>query len=484
MSESKLYQFLLSMAKIGCMGFGGGSILIPVIEQEIIKDKKIDSKEQYDKDVVVASITPGALPVEIAALVGRRNFGHIGMFLGAMLMALPGAFVTVLLLSVLSVVQSGVLNFIEFLSIGVTIFVILLLTQYIYNVSKKYRMDNLKEQRKAIFVMTVVFFLSSGKNIYRIFEIDRTPMFSVSTVNILAVIFFFALYTRGKYTYKHLIVSAIIGGIFLLGSGNAQIISNPYILKVDKLIMLILSVYGIVSSILKTNYKAKVELRSLFGDVGIWFGILGIFAIMGLLLYPESYLFILDGILSVLMSFGGGDAYLTVADGLFVDSGMITETQYYGQIVSIVNILPGSILCKTLAAVGYYFGLNIGDSVATGVLFALIGFIASVAASCGFCSIIYYFYDSLVKLNIFQTISRWIRPIIAGLLINIMLSLCNQCGEFSVDWGVSKSMMLGILFLAYLVNLFLLVKCKLKEFMILIIDVSIMVISYVFIFII
>ena len=121
------------------------------------------------------------------------------------------------------------------------------------------------------------------------------------------------------------------------------------------------------------------------------------------------------------MSFGGGDAYLTIADGIFVETQMITEQQFYGQLVSVVNVLPGSILCKTLTGVGYYIGQNVGGSMVAGLMFAVVGFVTSVAVSCGFVSAIYYLYDSLIKLNIFQTISKWITPVIAGLLLNIMI---------------------------------------------------------------
>ena len=65
-------QLIRPMFWIGCIGFGGGSALIPVIEKEIADRQGIDEKQNIDKDVVVASITPGALPVEIAASIGRR----------------------------------------------------------------------------------------------------------------------------------------------------------------------------------------------------------------------------------------------------------------------------------------------------------------------------------------------------------------------------------------------------------------------------
>ena len=48
----KLGRFVLSMGKVGCIGFGGGSALIPVIEDEIITEQKLDTKEHYDSTTI------------------------------------------------------------------------------------------------------------------------------------------------------------------------------------------------------------------------------------------------------------------------------------------------------------------------------------------------------------------------------------------------------------------------------------------------
>lgn len=67
----KELKLMASIFKIGVVGFGGGTALIPVIEREVVEDQKIVEKSEYDKDVIVASITPGALPVEIATGLGK-----------------------------------------------------------------------------------------------------------------------------------------------------------------------------------------------------------------------------------------------------------------------------------------------------------------------------------------------------------------------------------------------------------------------------
>ena len=43
---SKMRSFIFSMLKVGVIGFGGGNALIPVLEQEVVKEKKLVNKEE------------------------------------------------------------------------------------------------------------------------------------------------------------------------------------------------------------------------------------------------------------------------------------------------------------------------------------------------------------------------------------------------------------------------------------------------------
>ena len=67
-------------------------------------------RDRFNDDVMIASITPGALPVEVATGIGRQSSGLKGMAAAATAMALPGALLTVLLLSLIHIFkQSGIL---------------------------------------------------------------------------------------------------------------------------------------------------------------------------------------------------------------------------------------------------------------------------------------------------------------------------------------------------------------------------------------
>lgn len=478
-----LGRFVRSMLKVGCIGFGGGSALIPVISHEIIEVQGIENEENYDQDVVVASITPGALPVEISASVGRRNFGTPGMLLGAAAMALPGVVLTVLCVTVLSYLQSGVIRVVQTAAVGILAFILYLLADYIRGMLMGCRKDGYARLCKVLVVMAGVFVLSCGKNLYALFGIDVVPFFSISTVRILLAAFFVIFALGGGRQRWRMAAVGVLTVLFLAGSGKRQILSDE-VLRVVEALMLLLAVSGFLKEVRSFHgavasgraqpdgrletYKEQPDrvsalqkklsneasasqqekadgasvpqnmqfggagmqlcVRDILRDVSIWLSVLLLLALPAMLLQLlPTLLFVGRGLLSSLMSFGGGDAYLTVADGIFVEGGMITQEQYYGHIVSIVNVLPGSILCKTLAAVGYYVGWNGTGTLLGGLLTALAGFGCSIAASCGFYFVIYHFYDSLSENGSFRRLSRWIRPMVAGLLLNIMLSMANQC---------------------------------------------------------
>src|SRR5665647_3521740 len=85
---------LLSMLKVGVIGFGGGSALIPVMEKELVTPRGELSEKSFVQSTVIANITPGALPVKLAALSGIQLGGPVLATLSALLVALPGTAVT------------------------------------------------------------------------------------------------------------------------------------------------------------------------------------------------------------------------------------------------------------------------------------------------------------------------------------------------------------------------------------------------------
>jgi len=400
------------MLKVGVIGFGGGNALIPVIEQEVVKEKELVSKEEFDKNIIAATLTPGALPVEIASGVGLQACGIRGMLAGGVLMALPGAFLTVFFMSVLGTLNMGIMEQIQYASIGVTAFIMCLLTEYILDTVKSYR-----KSRFRIFLWCIiagVFLATGGRNLLQIFHISL-PIPKMSTIQILLLT----------------LIGSIVVGIFRKTGGK------------------------------KEKKVRRILIRPLVVRTGTWLVFFVLLSIPAcLFLAKDALLFDLHGLASSFLSFGGGDAYLTIADGLFVPE-FIEANEFYNHLVLVVNVLPGSILCKTLSGIGYVYGMAMTGSLWGGLSLAAAGFACSVSASCGIFYIIYHLYDWLERVDVFLVIKKTIRVVVSGLLLTVMTGLIQSGIDMNANpelpW-FTVLLMIGIL---YVINLVLYhKKCK------------------------
>ena len=412
----KFISMTMTMLKIGFIGFGGGSALIPVIEDEVVEKDKIVSEEEFNDDVMIASITPGALPVEVATGIGRQASGLKGMAAAATAMALPGALLTVLLQAVISSAGSVVKSQINYLSIGISAFIIL--TLLAYSLGTVCQAVNKREGQLYGLIILGVFLLSGEKSIYQLFGLDIKPIFALSTIQVL----------------RRSIPAAIITVCYLLCAGNAHIIpvsAKPFILAV----MAVLSILGLVQSIVESPHKKAFPAKRLATSAGFWLLFVVILSIPAMFLTAKALKFIGMGWLSSIMSFGGGDAYLSVAQGLFVEGGVINNADFYGNVVAVANALPGSILCKILTGIAYDVGYNLNGSVIEGFLVALSGFACSVAASGAIFELVFCVYEKYESLQIFSVVKHFIRPIISGLLLTVAVSLYTSGIRGQVQTG-------------------------------------------------
>lgn len=231
-------------------------------------------------------------------------------------------------------------------------------------------------------------------------------------------------------------------------------ISLPSLSTIQILLLTLLG--SIVVGIFRKNGEKKkkniqrISVRPLVARVGTWILFFIVLSIPAFFMAAKNtVVFDLHGLLSSLLSFGGGDAYLTIADGLFVPD-FIAENEFYNHLVLLVNVLPGSILCKTLSGIGYAYGVTLTGSIAGGIGMALAGFACSVAASCGIFYIIYHLYDWLERVDVFVVIRKTIRVVVSGLLITVMTSLIKSGIDMNrnpeLPW-FTVLVMIGILYI-------------------------------------
>lgn len=443
----KLYELVKLMFRIGCIGFGGGSALIPIIEKEVVADRELVTKDEYDRNVVVASVTPGALPVEIASGIGYSVASYKGMVAGAVGMALPGAILTILLLTLFSNMEKEALKQIKYLSVGISVYIIYLLIQYIRNTMQQRK--KLDRFMKVVFIMGIVFLLNGEKEINTFLGIDRVNLFDISSIQVLAIAFFLMFFLSGKYAWHKFVGAGIIILLYLLCIGKAQIVQIPELKQVLEILMFVLGAYGVIQSVRQQQISLRIDFKRILKCLFVWIIIFGILVFPACIYGVRSGEYIGKGLLSSLVSFGGGDAYLSVAEGLFVNSGMLSEEVFYGQLVMIVNILPGSILCKTLSGAGYLIGFGATGKIGIGIAMALAGFGISIFGSCSIFMSCLHIYSELERIAVFRMVSTWIRPVIAGLLMSICVSLLSGNMAVGSVCGSSASVMLGMSVLIY-----------------------------------
>lgn len=169
-----------------------------------------------------------------------------------------------------------------------------------------------------------------------------------------------------------------------------------------------------------------MTLKGLLSEEVAWIVFLILMAIPAAFAMGGVFDYLKQGALSTVISFGGGEAYITIAETVFVSNDAIPSEVFYGQVLPIANALPGPILSKVLAAIGYYIGFHATQKIGAGLLLAITGYAVSIAASCLVFFLILYIYSRFESLELFQTLKTWILPIISGLLLTTMLSMLYE----------------------------------------------------------
>ncbi len=469
-----LLKTMLSFLKIGSIGFGGGSALIPVIENEIVKKKQILPEQKYTMHTIVANISPGALPVKLGGMAGYEICGLPGMVVGSTAVTLPGVLATIVILALLSGLGQGAVYQITLASVGISVFIIFLLTTYI----KKILNDAKKQKfyRLAICLMTFSFAVTCGKNLCEFltllntkFFMDFSPALSLSTTDLLILTFFVIFFTGGNLKGRRLIVTILVLTSYLFFTGKGCPIESNKAELILKLVMFVLSAVFVFRDSKKDSAEKprRPEYKRVLLQLLTWSLFIVACLMPALLKSKEAIEFLGDGLLSTVTSFGGGEAYLSIASGMFVSSGAVSTADFYGQLVPVANALPGPILVKLLSGIGYLIGVGQGG-MTSGFLFALVGFGAGIGATNFVCVVVHTLYSSFTELKTFQVIKQWILPVICGLLITVVLSMLCEILKVTQTVGIGNIPSIFMIMALYFLIKLLTEKYKLNDILLII----------------
>ena len=208
-----LMPLLRELAGIGCIGFGGGSALIPVFQERLV------SQRQLDDAVAVACITPGALPVEMSAGIGMERAGSWGALLAAGALALPGVLLLVLSLVLLGQSTGTVVTQVGYLAMGVSAYILSVIARYVH--AKVTEARTRTGVAISLAVVGLVFIATCGKSLYKLLGMtDAVPLLALGTVNAMALAFFLAVWIRDKRSPGRIAVALCAAGAYCLTQGG------------------------------------------------------------------------------------------------------------------------------------------------------------------------------------------------------------------------------------------------------------------------
>lgn len=97
MQDNAVLQLFLSFLKIGAFTFGGGYAMIPLIQKEVVENKKWLTDDDISDVIAIAETTPGPIAINAATFVGYKTKGIKGALAATLGVVLPSFFIIILI---------------------------------------------------------------------------------------------------------------------------------------------------------------------------------------------------------------------------------------------------------------------------------------------------------------------------------------------------------------------------------------------------
>ena len=94
-------DMFLTFARIGGLTFGGGYAMLPILQREVVENKKWATEEELMDYFAIGQCTPGIIAVNTATFVGQKKKGILGGIIATLGVVFPSLIIISLLASVI-----------------------------------------------------------------------------------------------------------------------------------------------------------------------------------------------------------------------------------------------------------------------------------------------------------------------------------------------------------------------------------------------
>lgn len=126
-----LWTLFWVFVKFGCVSFGGGFVLVPLLITEMVEKRQIISLDAFGNLVSIAQVTPGPVGINSATYIGYIQDGVVGGTLASFGLILPSLILGPILFYAVarwknSLVISGMLRGVRPVSLALVFFAVFL----------------------------------------------------------------------------------------------------------------------------------------------------------------------------------------------------------------------------------------------------------------------------------------------------------------------------------------------------------------------
>lgn len=98
----ELFALVVSFFKIGIMTFGGGYAMLPMLQRELVENRKWVTEEEILNYFAIGQCTPGVIAVNTATFVGYKRRKIPGAIFATIGVVLPSMIIITIIAAVLS----------------------------------------------------------------------------------------------------------------------------------------------------------------------------------------------------------------------------------------------------------------------------------------------------------------------------------------------------------------------------------------------
>ena len=135
----KLIELFITFAKMGAVTFGGGYAMLPILQREIVENKKWGTEEELADYYAIGQCTPGVIAVNVATFIGRKVAGNLGGVIATLGVVFPSVVIITLLAGVIEYYSS--LEWVKHAFAGIRVCVCVLIFNAVLKLFKKSIID-------------------------------------------------------------------------------------------------------------------------------------------------------------------------------------------------------------------------------------------------------------------------------------------------------------------------------------------------------